>query len=190
MSRKGFKLIEVLVVIAVIAVLAAILFPQFAKAKRKAELKNAMRNATKESILPLERGVVAASHSLMDGSVKIEYRYDRTITSLQNYDDPETVVIHETAVPLVVYVDSQLPIIESHTTPSNLRLRMADNRFVDIDIEPLSISAIDFPYIHNGEEHTNKIPVEVARTEYLDLSGLTDTEVDIARRTRTDPDNS
>jgi prepilin-type N-terminal cleavage/methylation domain-containing protein len=44
MTRRGFTLIEILVVIAVIAILAAILFPVFAKAREKARAASCMAN--------------------------------------------------------------------------------------------------------------------------------------------------
>ena len=43
-NKKGFTLIEMLVVIAIIAILAAILFPVFAKAREKARQSSCQSN--------------------------------------------------------------------------------------------------------------------------------------------------
>jgi len=58
LKRKGFTLIEMLIIIAIIAILAAILFPVFAKA-RDASKRNEQTN-------PVAIGVVVSTESIGD----------------------------------------------------------------------------------------------------------------------------
>jgi prepilin-type N-terminal cleavage/methylation domain-containing protein len=75
MRRRGFTLIEFLVVIAIIAILAAILFPVFARTPAKARQTSCLSNQKQLSLallmyaddwdetLPLLRGVARGLHT-------------------------------------------------------------------------------------------------------------------------------
>jgi len=68
MKRRGFTLIELLVVIAIIAILAAILFPVFLAAKRKAQQTKCMNN-----MIQLSRGMLMYSDDAA-GSLPCEFK--------------------------------------------------------------------------------------------------------------------
>lgn len=73
LGRRGFTLVELLVVIAVIAILAAILFPVFAKAREKARQTNCISNM---------RQIAQAMHMYMtDHDDRVPVCHDDTTAS-------------------------------------------------------------------------------------------------------------
>lgn len=175
MRRKGFKLIELLVVIGIIVILVAILFPVFAKARKP------HREAVQASF-PLVAGELSHSEPLLDDKVIVEYRYARTITTPDEYDDPSTPRI-EDEVPLEAHIISQLPIVE--TKP---RLRVYDRDGDDvIKLKYKAPSMVEHPYYVEGRLYHKYILVSVAKPTYTDLTKVDAEEEDTS--TRTDPDD-
>ena len=170
MSRKGYTLIEVLIVILVISALLAILLVQFDNAKRKSEAIN--------TAFPLKAGEIAFEKSLLDGEVKVEYRYELTIKSQRDYNHH---INQGTAVPLEARVISQLPIAGS---PPNLYVLGSDGQ--SLTLTPNPPTSIHLPCTFEGHEFTKEIDVKMnPKVTYVDQSkALAKSE----SSTRTDPD--
>jgi len=174
MNRKGFTLLEVLVVIVLIAVVTAIVCPCLLKASRKAKAINA--------IFPLKAGEIAHMAPLLDDEVIVVYRYESTIESLREYNE---LVDQGTAVPLVACVTSQLTIV-GYPSDTSLRAQREDGKCILLMLgHP---TKIHLPCTFEGHEFTKEIDVKMnPPVEYVDPSGVLATS---NGSTRTDPDDS
>jgi len=82
--KKGFTLIEVLIVVIILGILATIAIPQFAKMTKKARLAEAWTNLaairTAQSVYYLEQDKYTTAINQLDGGTESSLNFNYTVT--------------------------------------------------------------------------------------------------------------